>query len=178
MAVPNVTELTTRQSLTGNAGAVFSPCFTYRYRLWREWAWPKEIGRTPRFALFIMLNPSKADEEVLDPTVRRCVKFARAWGFDGLEVCNLFALRSTDPKPLYTVDDPVGPDNDRIILERAAAASLVVLAWGNHGRLNARGKVVRELLFGALIQPKWFRLTKHGEPEHPLYLSADKALIG
>ena len=93
------------------SGATFSDDGVYRYRLWREWD-----ADLPS-CLFIMLNPSTADATQDDPTIRRCIDYARRWGFGRLEVGNLFALRSTDPKALYAADDPVGPDNDDALME-------------------------------------------------------------
>ena len=83
--------------------------------------------------MFLLLNPSTATEVVTDPTVARCVKRARRMGFGGIEVCNLYAFRSTDPKALYEIDDPVGPDNVREIKAAAAACSVIILGWGKPG---------------------------------------------
>ena len=127
-------------SVRADSGAKFSPCRTWRYLLWRTW------GDPDRRAMFVGLNPSTADETQDDPTVRRCLGFARAWGFGGLMMTNLFGLRSTDPRGLLAVDDPVGPGNDAAILAQARRCPLVVLAWGNHGRLDDRDQVLRRKL--------------------------------
>jgi len=119
-----------------------------------------------------MLNPSTADERILDPTVRRCVGYAMAWGFGSIEIVNLFALRSTDPSELYHADDPVGPDNDLAVLWCASCCSIAVAAWGTHGQHLDRGREVVELLKGKAAL-KYLRLTKSGEPNHPLYLPKD-----
>ena len=87
-------------------GAVFSPNGVYRYSLSR--VWKREKG----LVLFLLLNPSTADANVLDPTLRRCMSFAEAWGYGGILVGNIFALRSTDPQFLYLSRDPIGPTND------------------------------------------------------------------
>lgn len=144
------------------AGATFGPDRVYRYRLWRRWA----DGPT---VCWVMLNPSTADEATLDPTIRRCVGFSRAWGYGALEVVNLFALRSTDPAGLYDHPAPIGPDNDRHIAEADQACDLTVCAWGVHGELAGRGADVLEMLG----RPMALRLTKDGHPNHPLYLPAD-----
>lgn len=119
--------------------------------------------------LFIGLNPSTADHRTNDPTVRRCIDYTLRWGYGVLVVCNIFALRSTDPKGLYRVEDPVGPENDRHLVQNVAEADLVVCAWGNHGKLHGRGDRVREL-----IEPHadlyCFGVTGPGYPKHPLYL--------
>src|SRR5687768_16866498 len=106
-------------------GARFSACRTYRFELWRIW---DEDG--PKLNV-IGLNPSTADENLDDPTIRRCIGFARDWGFGGLVMTNLFAYRSTDPKGLAAVDDPVGPNND-YHLEIAACSGTPLAAWGAH----------------------------------------------
>ena len=151
-------------------GALFSPCNRYRYTLWREWdeKWKITDGQV----LFIMLNPSTADAQVLDPTVRRCLGYAMDWGFKRMMVANLFALRSTDPAALRQEQDPVGPDNDLAISVGAATSTLVVAAWGTHGTLKGRDQTVIEII------RKWkdlycLTLTKEGIPGHPLYLKKD-----
>jgi hypothetical protein len=147
-------------------GAVFDPSRRYRYRLWRRWAAGAPV-------LFVMLNPSTADAERDDPTIRRCVGFARAWGFAGMTVVNLFALRATDPARLRRARDPVGRDNDCHIAAAAAGAGTVVVAWGTHGELGARDRAVLALL--APHRPRCLGLTRGGHPRHPLYLPARTA---
>lgn len=153
-------------SLFEQSGAVFSDCRKYRYRLWRTWG-----EAAP--AVFVMLNPSTADEVENDPTVERCERRARAMGFGGLHVANIFALRSTDPSALYNHDDPIGPDNDAAILESVAGAGLVICAWGAHGNLYQRGQKVLQLLRGAGIAPHYLKLNNDGTPKHPLYVGYD-----
>jgi len=133
----------------------------YRYELHRRWS------DGSRIVNFIMLNPSTADETTDDPTVRKCVKFARLWGFDALCITNLFAYRSTDPRTIERVLDPVGLGNDRHILAAASAASLVVCAWGKNGAFMGRGSIVRRMI--ARFDPHYLRLTRE-QPWHPLYL--------
>lgn len=146
--------------------ATFSPCRTYRYRLRRLWR------RGAGSQLWIMLNPSTADEVANDPTVERCQRRAMAQGWGGLIVCNIFALRSTDPKALYSHTDPVGPENDRYIKREAKIATQVVCAWGGHGRLNDRGQRVLQMLEHDLgIEWHMLDATQSGEPTHPLYVS-------
>ncbi len=145
--------------------AVFSPCQRYRYRLWRIWGEP----RRPKSLCMVMLNPSTADEFKNDPTVERCCRRARMWGYDRIDVVNIFALRSTDPKGLYNCEDPVGIDNDAAILTAARQADLTVAAWGNHGRLGGRGQAVLRLLEQAGVSLHALAVSKMGEPVHPLY---------
>jgi hypothetical protein len=174
-------------------GASRSPCGRYRYRLWREWRgthdpknWRWEgfndgagepVGE-PKSCLFIMLNPSTADAYDDDPTIRRCVGFARRWRYERLEVVNLFAFRATDPRDLLTLnhdDDPVGPGNLHNVRAAADRAGLIVCAWGAHGGHIGQD----ETLLGWLGDRPRFALglTKGGHPKHPLYLPADSRLV-
>jgi hypothetical protein len=145
-------------------GATFSADGRYRYRLWRRW------DRSRPMVAFVMLNPSTADARRDDPTIRRCVAFARRWGYGGIEVVNLFALRATDPGELRVAKDPSGPGNARHVGRALAAASLVVLAWGAHRALRDPPTLARRLL--SLRRPHCLGLTRSGEPRHPLYLRA------
>lgn len=145
-------------------GAVLSECGTYRYELTRRWSRDESAVAT-----FIMLNPSIADAELDDPTIRRCIGFAQAWGMGGLHVCNLYALRSTDPKGLWTHPDPVGPDNDVHLARHALAARAadwpLVAAWG----ANAHPDRVEAVLgLPGMTQLTALGVTKAGAPKHPL----------
>jgi hypothetical protein len=150
-------------------GARFSPSGRYRYTLSRE------LGAGHGVVAFLMLNPSTATETENDPTIRRCIGFARAWGYRRLEVLNLFALRSTDPAGLLEVE-PVGPENDAAIAEIARAADRVVCAWGTHSGgvhklLVDRERRVLELLSGVPLS--CLATAQDGRPRHPLYLRSD-----
>jgi hypothetical protein len=153
----------------GLATATYDDSGQYRYRLSRVWD-----PALPR-CVFTMLNPSTATALVLDPTVTRCYRFASSWGFGALEVVNLFAYRSTDPKVLYTSADPIGPRNDDAILAAGEAADLVVAAWGVHAALGGRGASVRAMLAAADLPLHYLKLTKDGHPGHPLYLPGSSA---
>ncbi len=139
--------------------AAFSSCRTYRYALWRIWQ-PQE----PQL-LFIGLNPSTADEQADDPTIRRCLGYAQDWGYGGITVANLFACRTSDPAVLRAEEDPVGPENDRWLQVLADQAGLVVAAWGNHGMFRGRWKEVAAI-FSEL---HCLELTRLAQPRHPLY---------
>ena len=146
-------------------GADFSDDRVYRYRLWREW------DDSLPSCLFVMLNPSTADATQDDPTIRRCIDYARGWGYGALTVGNLFALRATDPTELYRADDPVGePANDDALMAMHEAATLTVLAWGVHGGYRDRDRQVLDLL-GRMSWRSVYCLgaTKNGSPRHPLY---------
>jgi len=142
--------------------ASLSRCKTYRYSLTREWG----SGGT---VVVVGLNPSTADASIDDPTVRRCIRFAGAWGFGRLVIINLFAFRSTDPSRLYHVDDPIGPMNDRCIRREIGEADLVLVAWGNRGKILDRDKAV----LAWLPNPHCIGVTDQGHPRHPLYVRSD-----
>lgn len=148
------------------SGAVLSDCRRYRYDLWRSF----NGGQPARYANFVMLNPSRADASQDDPTITRCINYARDWGLDGLVVTNCYAWRSTDPRGLKTAADPIGPDNDNWIERRASEAAVVVCAWG--AGAGGRGPFVAGLIRAVGKQPHYLRLTKDGHPGHPLYLPA------
>ena len=148
------------------SSAQLSPDGLYRYRLTRAWDGGL-VGARPAVT-WVMLNPSTADHQADDPTIRRCVAFAKTWGYGGIEVVNLFALRATDPAELLRHADPVGLENDEHLRVVASdAGRLIVCAWGAHRAAKARGAQVLALL-GATA--RCLRRTKSGAPEHPLYL--------
>lgn len=120
--------------------------------------------------MFVLLNPSTADEHKDDPTVRRCWTFAADWGYCQAEICNLFAWRATDPDDMLGADNPVGPDNDAHLLAAAAKASLIVCGWGVHGAHRGRAADVTALLRSAGHTLYALGVTQGGQPRHPLYL--------
>jgi hypothetical protein len=155
--------------LAQTATATFSVDRTYRYHLHRGW------GDGPS-CVFLMLNPSTADAFVLDPTVTRCVRFAKRWGAGSLTVLNIFALRSTDPRGLYSHPDPVGPANDAVIREHTTGAGLVIAAWGVHGAHLDRAAAVARALAAAGVNLQCLGVTKDGHPRHPLYVKGGTPL--
>jgi hypothetical protein len=144
--------------------AVYSPCARYRYALTRIW------GTGPR-VLFVMLNPSTATEVQNDPTVERCERRARALGYGGFRVCNIFAWRDTDPRAMRAAADPVGPANDAAIRDGALWADAIVCAWGTHGAHLDRGRQVETLLRATGRTLTHLGLSKDGHPKHPLYIA-------
>jgi hypothetical protein len=144
--------------------AVLSDDREYRYRLTRTWDVEK-----PTLA-FIMLNPSTADETENDPTIRRCLDYAKDWDYGSVVVGNLFALRATDPSELSGHDNPVGPENDDHLEAICDEAEQVIAAWGTDGSLQDRGREVAERLDVDLYA---LDTTKHGHPNHPLYQPKD-----
>lgn len=153
--------------LKAGGDAIISECGTYRYLLQRFW------DHRLQAVNFIMLNPSTADASEDDPTIRRCMGFARTLGFGALEVTNLFALRSTDPKALRTHAAPIGVENDERIINSAKVCHMTICAWGNHGDYLNRGVQVLEMLRAHGVEPNALRVGKTGAPGHPLYLPGD-----
>jgi hypothetical protein len=143
--------------------ATFSPCERYRYTLTRSWDNDKPI------VCFCGLNPSTADAKDPDPTITREIGFAKSWGYGALVKVNAYAFRSTDPKGLWSVDDPYGPDNIAAIREWAKKADLFVAAWGANIRPDQAWKL-RTLFVVNRIRVHALKLTKSGQPAHPLYL--------
>lgn len=159
-----------RFPLSHSSGALFDMTGQYRYTLWRAWS-----SDSPCI-VFIMLNPNAADAQRDDPTIRRSIGFARAWGFGSLEVVNLFAYRTPDPRVLSRIADPVGEDNDHFLIQAAARAHYIIAAWGTRGALLNRDRAVFRLLFE---QDRLYCLgmTKDGYPRHPLYVRGDAPLL-
>ena len=153
------------------AKALFSPCGRYRWRLQRHWD-----SARPRL-LFIGLNPSRADAERDDPTLRRLIGFGSAWGFGALEVVNLFGRCSASPAVLRRCSDPIGRDNDHWLSEGLArlqpsAGDALWLGWGNGGAWKQRDQQVLALLAAQAPMDLPLRaigLTASGQPRHPLY---------
>ncbi len=150
--------------------AIISPCGKFRYTLSRSWSGGAGIVN------WCMCNPSDADAELDDPTVRKITAFTRQWGYCGHVVTNGHAYRSPNPKTLPLQPDAVGPDNDEHILREARRASIVVVAWGVNGALNGRNRKVLEILSEANRPIFCLRKTKDGHPEHPLYIPYSQRL--
>lgn len=146
------------------SGAVFSRCNAYRSMLWRYW------GPGRRFLHICGLNPSTADHQKNDPTIRREIDFAKRWGYDGLLKTNAFDLRATDPKVMLAHDTPLSADNDwwihRCNLFASSPAGLA--AWGVHGNHRGRADELKRAY-------PWMCLgkTKEGHPRHPLYVKKE-----
>lgn len=134
------------------------------YRYWLS----RRLSLGERTVLFVGLNPSTADAEQDDPTIRRCVGYARKWGYDWLLMGNVYAYRSTDPKVLPTVDDPVGPCNQEALQWMTQKADLVIAAWGKNRLNDYAATLARRIL--ALPQTRTLGVNADGTPKHPLYL--------
>jgi hypothetical protein len=116
--------------------------------------------------LFVGLNPSTADAERNDPTIRRCVGFAQQWGYGGLYVANLFAWRSPHPQHLKQAAEPIGSETNRWLKKLNHHAHITIACWGNHGTFQQRDQAVMALM----PQLHCLKITKQGNPAHPLYL--------
>lgn len=146
----------------------------YRYTLVRRWDFGA-VSRPP--AQFIMLNPSTADAELDDPTIRRCVGFARALDAGGIVVVNLYAYRATKPADLWRADDPVGPDADLYLALVARRAVLedapLIAAWGANAKPDRVAEALRVIeRSGATDRLTALGVTAAGAPRHPLYMPA------
>jgi hypothetical protein len=147
-------------------GAIFSENKLFRYVLWR-----KTGNDSIKTIVFIMLNPSTADENTDDPTIRRCINFARQWGFGTLRVLNLYAFRATDPKDMLRAEDPVGPENLVWLRKESYGADRVICAWGvNAARSEYYDQIITSLRSRFLY---CLGKTKDGHPRHPLYVKGD-----
>lgn len=150
--------------------ARISDCGRYRYLLRRTW----DHGK-PR-TLIVMLNPSTADAEIDDATIRSCIRLSKGLGYGSFEVVNLFAFRATDPAELQRADDPVGPQNDDVIEAAIGRCDIAICAWGAHPMSGNRSGSVRALIRS--YRPAVFCLgtTKSGAPKHPLYIKSGTPL--
>lgn len=146
-------------------GAEFSDCRTWRYTLWRRW----RVDGKAKLLMVIGLNPSTADEKDDDPTIRRCINFAKGFGYGGLLMMNAFAFRATQPKDMQAAADPVGPGNDAALSLWRPEVGMVIAAWGVHCPDDRADTVCR-----LVDRPvHCLGLTKDGKPKHPLYLRSD-----
>lgn len=146
-------------------------CGIYRYELNRVWDWDSQLPVVG----WVMLNPSTATATTDDPTIRRCIGFTKRWGYGGLVVRNLFALRATDPRELKRHPDPGGPDNAEHLM-MATHDAFTVCAWGSHPLAAEPGRALIGSLQRAGIDVRFLGTTKGGHPRHPLYVRSDAEL--
>lgn len=147
--------------------AHISDCEKYRYALWRTW------DKNLEYCTWVMLNPSTADADNDDPTIIRCMNYAKAWGYGGILVVNLFSFRATSPKDMKKATNPVCPDYSDDIEDALEWENFpVICAWGNHGSHRGRDKEVLEII-RQHTQPLCLKVTKAGQPVHPLYQPKD-----
>ena len=146
------------------SAASFSVCKKYRYSLTRTF---KSNGRR---LLYLLLNPSTATERKNDATIVRCQFRAEKFDFASFRVCNLFALRSKTPQLLKLSEDPIGPENDKIIKESIMWSDIIICAWGNLGNYLNRDIVIKRHLLELKKPCFYFGLTKKNQPKHPLYV--------
>lgn len=155
---------------------VLSDCRQYRYTLWRDWDMDLLTGCADdakdldSYAMFIGLNPSTADETKDDPTIRKCIGFAKRWGFAGLMMTNLFAFRATEPRIMKRQQNPVGENNIHFLISCSSQAGIVIAAWGVNGTHRNQDLYVMGELAKIGVAVHRLRKTKAGHPEHPLYV--------
>lgn len=144
-----------------------------KYRYWLKIVWNPDLP----LLIVIGLNPSTADELKDDPTVRKCKEFARRLHCGGLLMLNIFSFRATKPEVMMLEEDPIGPENNRILLEHVCSrtAFITIAAWGVNGVHRKRCYEVESMLKGRL---RCLRITpKTGHPEHPLYIPYATELV-
>ena len=142
----------------------------YRYTLSRIWDENKDL------VMFLMLNPSTADDKVNDPTIRRCINYAKSWNYGGVLVTNLFAYRSTYPKKLLEISDPIGPENLNYLENLNERVSMCVCSWGKSltvDKLLKKFPNYKPLSKINSHKLRYLELSKDGTPKHPLYLKKD-----
>lgn len=156
---------------------ILSECRKYRYTLWREWPIEELAGfecsaetNAHKYAMFIGLNPSTADETKDDPTIRKCIGFAKRWGFGALCMTNLFAFRATKPQDMKRTDNPCGKGNQHHLLHNAAFAGIIIAAWGKNGCYRQQDLTVMQWLESLGVRLHCLRQNLDGSPEHPLYI--------
>jgi len=155
--------------------AEISPCGQYRYWLLRVW------DRSLRTLPIVMLNPSTADADNDDPTIRRCMAFAKREGFGGIRVVNLFAFRATSPDDMKAAADPFGPEGNAVLGEIFMVAGMtdmsVLAAWGAHGSHMGRAEMIKTSAKGWGANLVCLGTTKDGHPRHPLYVAGNQPFV-
>lgn len=150
-----------------------------KYRYWLTRVWDDQLPRM----MWILLNPSIADNRTDDPTVKKCMGFAKGLGYGSIEIVNLFAYIATEPKELLDIINnnkkiegckeltgkkaAIGPYNDQHIKTAAQRAEVIILGWGNNASPFKRCKDVIELLPDKEL--KCIEINRSGQPKHPLY---------
>lgn len=158
--------------LPSSGDALFSACRTYRYSLERAWG-----HGDSDLALWVMLNPSAANETENDPTLRKVIGFTERLGLSRLRVVNLYALVSTERANLYRAEDPVGIENDAHVALAAREASRIIVAWGADPPHIERVRTVLAILrTNAKVALHCLGRTRGGDPRHPVRLSYDTEL--
>jgi hypothetical protein len=142
--------------------AIFSEDYKYRYLLERDWSKGSSI-------LFILLNPSTADADKLDPTLKRAYNIAKKYGYGKLVVVNIFAVRGSDPSVIKDIVDPIGELNNYYIKKYSKKADRIIIGWGNHGIYKNRSLEILKILKIYYDKIYVLGINKSGEPKHPLY---------
>ena len=161
---------TTKSSMDMERDAVISDCGRYRYLLRRTWDHDRQR------ALFIMLNPSTADAEIDDATIRSCIRLCKSWGYGSFEVVNLFGWRATDPKELQKSPNPVGQANYACAEAAINRCDVCICAWGANKLTGRQPDKILELITARRPVAYCLGTTKAGHPKHPLYIKTGTPL--
>jgi hypothetical protein len=150
---------------------VISECGKYRYLLRRTW------DHTKQRALIVMLNPSTADAQMDDATIRSCIRLCKEAGYGSFEVVNIFGLRATDPAELAKAEDPIGPRNSDVLAAAIGRCDIAICAWGAHPMAVRLSELVVTSIRGYRPAAYCFGKTKSGAPKHPLYIKSGTPLV-
>ena len=148
-------------------GASFSIGRKYRYSLWRIWDKEKPL------VMFIGLNPSTANANDDDPTIRRVKRFAFDWGFGGVYMMNLFSYVTPYPDELVLTDVSHEIVNDFQLKQVAKHCSEIIFAWGSFKEAKERAEKINVMFPGA----KALAINNDGSPKHPLYVAKNITLV-
>lgn len=151
--------------------AIISMCQQYRYELGRDF-----VLNANNPAIFCMLNPSTADDQIDDPTIKRCMQFAKDNGHDSLKVVNLYAYRSANPKNLWLTEDPIGAENDSHLYNLFSKHKKIICAWGANAKIE-RVIEIYQMLQQLNVEMYCLGTTKAGMPKHPLYIKSDQKFL-
>jgi hypothetical protein len=150
-------------------GAIISPDKQYRYWLTRQW---NVAGEQIKSVVFAMLNPSIADAELNDNTIRRCISYAMSWGYNELIVVNMYAYRATDPTDLFKCHDPIGPDNNNWLWVACQNYENIICGWGKPAQ-KQRVDIFKQIAAREKIKLMCLGTNQDGSPRHPLYMKKD-----
>lgn len=156
--------------------ATLSPDEYFRFSLTRAWINTKDRDYH-RSALFIMLNPSTANNYQDDPTVKRCVNIADTHDCDRLTIVNLFPFITPIPKVLMKWTAEKLDQNDAHIRDALEHTQLIICAWGSLVKDEILRSRAREVLKLIHVPTFALHINKDGNPKHPLYCKSDSKLV-
>eukprot|EP01084_Bolivina_argentea_P270830 460612_1 len=149
-------------------GAIFSQDSQYRYALHRIW------DDSKKKVMFIGFNPSTADGQIDDATVKKLIKYCKLWDYGGLYICNLFAFVAKNPLDIDECEHPIGSSNDYYLQKYSVKSDKIIVMWGRQGAFyNNR---IQNVLKIFTMRIYCFKLTKNKQPYQPLYLPLNTQL--